>query len=672
MLTSQRFLRGTVALAMAAGLAVSAPALAASRRNAPQPADPSALQPAKKLADMGPWDLSSHPRGEGVTKTPVLLLEPRGKVQVRRTPTSDWQLVTGDMVVEEGAEVRTGLGSSVVISIGSTQRIIVDKLTTVSVRAAINDNGVERSRIELPLGRVQVDVNSTRVANDVQIAAPDMTLAVRGTTFIMEVTPGFETRTVGAATNTGAIQITSLTGATALLTGQQQATSGNTDPASNAVQFATVESTKSSARETDERQAAERATGSTGTVGQTLGISQSGQDAFRANAFVKMPPAAISRFLAVAPRDGVVIQSDLLGNRNVLFSGFSDLIGPGFTGAAKVDSPVSGSTLYISRSGLIPDGAGNSVARNALYTLQLDDPTATPQLRTDFGSDGARHVLTGLGSIGVRLFASGFEVGNDGLDHVYELFPDADAMQRVMTLPGFQIGGAGGSVERASLFLGGHLALADGSNQFAVLEVDPRANYLISAYGGTDADLTPGKGTYVSPGVDASTIGNISGLAFVDGIIVMSATAVVAGESRSVILQYDPAATNENGDPRLRSVELTDGATYIDALASERGNFPTRLSRLTNPPGPIDTVTINPTFARMAYSEAALRNDILSRMVASEVVNTARDPGRCAASGALDALPSILRNHVDKVAGVGRTVAEFRGSLPVDHPCRAK
>jgi hypothetical protein len=653
---------------MAAGLALSAPAVAGSKKDAVRNQPAPATQPAPAAQPV---------LAAAATKTPIIVTHVEGTVSILRpekaqvdNPHAGWEPARVGMVLTEGAKVRVSpLRSGMVLTIGSTQTITIDR-GSMTVRQALNDAGVERTRIDvMEMGRLQIDVDSSRIPNDVQVTAPDMVLAVKGTTFIIEVMPGFPTFFVGAEKNTGAIRVTNAAGATATLTGQQQGTATNPDPAATEAQLAYVETSKTPIS-ADERSAAERAPGNSVPVAQELGFSLSGFHVI-ANPITQQPPAALSRFFSVSPPDGKVEQVDLNGNKTTVREGLSFVPGPLFTGAAIVAGTIFGDRMYVSRSGLIPDGAGAVAAATALFSLDLDNPAATFVEETTFGSEGSRTVLTGLGSIGARLFGAGFEVGDETIDHVYELFPQADTLKRAMTLPGFEIGGVGGSTERGSLFLGGRLALADGSNQFAVLEVDPRTNYMINAFGGTDAEFTPGAGTFVAPGVDPSSIDNVTGLAYVDGVVVMSATALVGGVQKSVLIQYDPTASNSAADPRLRRIDLAD-ASLIDALASERGGLPSRARPLANPPGPIDTTSINPMFAQMAYSEAALRNDVLSRMVASEIISSAEDPSRCAASGALDALPAILRNHVDKVAGVGRTVAEFRGSLPIDHPCRKR
>jgi hypothetical protein len=157
----------------------------------------------------------------------------------------------------------------------------------------------------------------------------------------------------------------------------------------------------------------------------------------------------------------------------------------------------------------------------------------------------------------------------------------------------------------------------------------------------------------------------------IDGILIMSATALVGDQMTNVVVQYDPAAPNTAGSPRLRRVDVDADGSFVGALASERGIMPRESRVLDDSPGPIDLTTINPVFARMAYGEEALATNVLERMVGNEIINTARDPAGCAASGALDALPSILRKHVDRTSGIGRSVAEFRDSLPFLHPCGA-
>src|SRR5690606_15862583 len=100
-----------------------------------------------------------------------------------------------------------GMNGSVRLQIGATQLITIDKLTQMTIHVAANDAGTERTRIDLPQGRLGIDVDSTRIKNDVQIATPETTLAVTGTTLTIEHTSAFGTFARGAENNTGSFNM---------------------------------------------------------------------------------------------------------------------------------------------------------------------------------------------------------------------------------------------------------------------------------------------------------------------------------------------------------------------------------------------------------------------------------------------------------------------------------
>ena len=654
-------------LVAAAGLAVSSAAAQT------QPTTPAA--PAPKAQPVPGSEVNP-----AAPRTVILLVEFSGKVQVRRpNPAAKdgmgtWEPARAGVILPEGTQIRTGPGSSAVVQIGSTQRITVGGIQSMmSLRAAANDAGTERTRVDLEMGRLGVSVDSTRVANDVQITTPQTTLAVTGTDLVIEHTSAFGTLAAGAEGNTGSFVVFYRNGAVATVTGTQETSSSTPDPAVAREERASTDAADPQVRESDEREVAQRASGTGEALGLNYGFSAAATELITFKPITIQPPAAVTRFLGFDQGTGVVFESDITGgSRRNIVEGINVFPEAPFSGLSIIEG-AGVRTLYLLRSDVDLSKA-DAIARNELFAMDLANPQGGFVPQSKPGNDG-RTLLQGLGSLGSGLYAHGFDLGAqtaaEFVHSIYELSPTTADHRTAMAIPGVSIGGLGGSNERGSLFVGGKLDLADGSDQFVFLEIDPRTNYLINAYGGADSELVPTAGTFASAGLDPSSIDNISGLAVVDGVLVMAATANVGGRATNVVLQYDPAASNSKTSPRLRRVDAVADASFIGALASERGISPRGSRPLENPPGPIDLTTINSVFAQMSYSQEALNGDVLQRLVANEVLLTARDPAGCAASGALDALPSILRRHVDQTSGVGRSVGEFRLNLPIGHPCGA-
>src|SRR5262249_33817179 len=126
-----------------------------------------------------------------------------GSVQWRAAAEAAWQKAEVGTVIPQGGAVRTGLRSAVQAKIGAGQIITIDRLGIVTLDQLVNDSGTDRTRIGVENGRVLFNVTGTQFANDVQIKAPDATLAVRGTFGGIEVAAGFPTLAYGLRTNDG-------------------------------------------------------------------------------------------------------------------------------------------------------------------------------------------------------------------------------------------------------------------------------------------------------------------------------------------------------------------------------------------------------------------------------------------------------------------------------------
>jgi hypothetical protein len=95
----------------------------------------------------------------------------------------DWQKATVGMQVGENAEFRTGPRSAVRFVIPPDHTITLDRLGTVKVLQAINDNGVIRTQMGMKYGRTRYSIEAAGREHESSIVSPSATLAVRGTDF---------------------------------------------------------------------------------------------------------------------------------------------------------------------------------------------------------------------------------------------------------------------------------------------------------------------------------------------------------------------------------------------------------------------------------------------------------------------------------------------------------
>ncbi|MEA2708699.1 MAG: hypothetical protein QOF78_1300 [Phycisphaerales bacterium] len=106
-----------------------------------------------------------------------------GIVQVRESEDAPWQRATVNMQVGENAEFRTGPRSAVRFVIPPDHTITLDRLGSVKVLQAINDNGVIKTQMGMRYGRTRYDIEAGGREHESSIASPSSTLAVRGTRF---------------------------------------------------------------------------------------------------------------------------------------------------------------------------------------------------------------------------------------------------------------------------------------------------------------------------------------------------------------------------------------------------------------------------------------------------------------------------------------------------------
>jgi hypothetical protein len=104
-----------------------------------------------------------------------------GLVQVRASEQAAWQAAKVGMVVDEGAEFRTGPRSSVRCTIPPDQSFTLDRLGTVKVLTALQHGSKLKTEMVMKYGRTKYSVEAAGLEHEGSISSPTGTLAVRGT-----------------------------------------------------------------------------------------------------------------------------------------------------------------------------------------------------------------------------------------------------------------------------------------------------------------------------------------------------------------------------------------------------------------------------------------------------------------------------------------------------------
>lgn len=154
---------------------------------------------------------------------PVAVVEEaEGTVEIRLNG-QDWETVEVGDVVPVDARISTGFGASAVLALGENATISVSSLTRIAIRELAADEGVERSEMDLEIGRIDGDVRGAEAQNtEFKVRSSVATASVRGTSF------GFDgkelwvgtgsvalSNALGQETTVGAGELTSTDGATA-------------------------------------------------------------------------------------------------------------------------------------------------------------------------------------------------------------------------------------------------------------------------------------------------------------------------------------------------------------------------------------------------------------------------------------------------------------------------
>jgi len=630
------------------------------------------------------------PAGADQTVNQAVVYAVQGKVDIKTTPDSAFAPAQQGQAVPPGATIRTGPKSAVQLLVADSQLLTIDRISTVTLEQAIRSGDVNRTSVEMPYGRVLFNVTSTQFANDVQIKAPDATLAVRGTVGGIEFNGGRPTIAFGDASNRGRIEVAYATGAKTVISDSSRSTSSNPDPAMHKRAAAFVEGGDSGARDEGEESVLSRTPG-WGLLGPAVLVGGGSVLTDGLRAISSSIPQ--SWFVQAELTSGVLQRREIDSGRTQVVGvlplalpiaglavvgdvqrGFSVLM---LEGGQRGLSPNEPDRAYNELWALnIGDGTGRGISAQSQFTFIgkfVDAEPGQAALRTP--------ILTGLAAVNDALFSISASPGIElAQTELVRLHPATSQVEPVMNFSGnFASLMLAGEPTRGSMYVVGREGGTDQTGgvfaRMAVLEFDARNSYVVDSFSAAAGDFSVRSGTAINPSVNFADLQadslTVEGAAVVRGKLQLAVRAFDGQRQSETRLQVglDPATNLSDRRPFLSTV--APGNTLgVSGIASApprgRGSSPVTLS---NPEGPIDTTSINSLFAQMAYSRDSLRSGVLQRMVASEIINTSLDPSGCATSSLVSMIPTAMLQHADQTKGIGRTVAALRGNLGPDHPC---
>lgn len=118
----------------------------------------------------------------------------RGIVQVRMSEAGKWQRARVGMILDQGAEFRTGPRSAVQFTIPPGQTITLDRLGTCKVLQAVQRGNKVVTNVGMKYGRTRYNIAASGVEHESSIHTTSATLAVRGTNFFADENPAFSFR----------------------------------------------------------------------------------------------------------------------------------------------------------------------------------------------------------------------------------------------------------------------------------------------------------------------------------------------------------------------------------------------------------------------------------------------------------------------------------------------
>ncbi len=148
-----------------------------------------------------------------------------------------WKVAALDDLLDPGAEIRTGLRSTLSLRVGKNATLIIDRASRIELPVIIQDGAVLRTRAAVYRGKCDFKVEAVGITSDFQVLTPSATLAVRGTGFsvVWGALEGLEIR--GVDTNlVRAVEVNYFaTSRQVFLTGAGETSSQHPDPVERAL-----------------------------------------------------------------------------------------------------------------------------------------------------------------------------------------------------------------------------------------------------------------------------------------------------------------------------------------------------------------------------------------------------------------------------------------------------
>lgn len=118
----------------------------------------------------------------GAAALEATVSEVSGTVEIRQGSGGSWQSVEAGDMVPVGATISTSFNSRAVLSIGEST-LTVRPLTRIRIAELAEEQDIDRTEIELPVGRMRASVRSAERRAEFRVTSPVATAAVRGTEF---------------------------------------------------------------------------------------------------------------------------------------------------------------------------------------------------------------------------------------------------------------------------------------------------------------------------------------------------------------------------------------------------------------------------------------------------------------------------------------------------------
>ena len=119
----------------------------------------------------------------GVAALDATITAVNGKVELRQRAGGPWVAAETGAVVPVGATISTSFNAGATLQVGESE-LKVKALTRMRIEELISENGIDRSEIDLPVGRVTANVRgSSGNRAEFRVSSPIATASVRGTNF---------------------------------------------------------------------------------------------------------------------------------------------------------------------------------------------------------------------------------------------------------------------------------------------------------------------------------------------------------------------------------------------------------------------------------------------------------------------------------------------------------